>query len=104
MTQILFSLLLGAVAGAIDAVPMIKKSPRFAVLLVFSQWVLLGLVIPSVSWEIQPWLKGLILGVLGMVPVMILVSSRNSRLIFPITLCGASLGSLIGHIGSLVIR
>ncbi len=104
MKEILLALLLGAFAGLIDASPMIKKSPRFAVLLVFSQWVLLGLVIPFVSWPIQPWLKGLILGIMGMIPVMILVFPRSPKNIPGITLFGAGLGAMIGYLGTFIVH
>lgn len=97
--KILEALLLGAVAGAIDAVPMIKTAPRFATLLVFSQWVFLGLVIPFVAWDLEPWVKGMILGVLGMIPTMILVWPRNPKRIPGIAVFGAGLGAMIGFVG-----
>jgi len=67
MTEILVALLIGAIAGLIDIAPMIKRPvPRESIVATFVQWVLLGLVIPFVSWSIPAWLTGSILGLLGM--------------------------------------
>lgn len=104
MTEILLSILLGAVAGAIDVVPMIKTSPKFASVLVFAQWIFLGLIIPFVGWAIAPWLKGLVLGTLGMVPIMILVFPRNPKKIPGIAIFGAVLGALIGYCGTFIVH
>lgn len=100
ITDILIALVIGMVAGAIDILPMLKKGiPNFSMLFVFSQWVFIGLLIPFVNWDIAPWLKGLIIAELGMVPVMILTYGRNRRKIPLIIISSAFLGIGIGIAG-----
>lgn len=62
---------------------------------IFAQWVIIGLFIPFISWEIQPWLKGLIVGELGMLPFMIIAFYRSKKSIIPMAIMAAILGTLI---------
>ena len=85
MKNILIALLIGIIAGAIDALPMIKNKnvPRFSIMAIFTQWVVIGLLIPFVNWEIALWLKGLIIGELGMLPFLIIAFYRSKKSIIP---------------------
>ncbi len=101
MTDILLALTLGVVAGAIDIIPMIKRNvPKFSIGFVFAQWVVLGLLIPFVNWKIPSWLKGLIIGELGMIPVMILTYYRNKQALPSIMIFAAVLGIGLGIAGA----
>lgn len=105
MNSVLIALLLGAVVGAIDIVPMVRKKVyKFSIIAVFVQWCLLGLLIPFVSWGIQPWAKGMIIGFLGMVPTMVVAYDRNRSAVIPTGIFGAVFGSLLGIAGSYLIR
>ena len=105
MTEILIALLIGIVAGAIDIAPMFKPEiPRFSVYHVFAQWVFIGLVIPFINWDIQPWLKGLIIAEIGMIPVMIIAFYRNKKRVPSIAFFAALLGLGIGFLGDVLIR
>lgn len=104
MTQVLFALIFGIIAGALDAFPMLKKGvPKPSILCIFFQWVLLGVIIPFVSWNMPPTLKGLILGVLGMVPIGFLLFYRNKSAILPTLLAGAALGAGLGAASALYL-
>jgi len=104
ITDILIALVIGMVAGAIDILPMLKKGiPKFSILFIFSQWVLIGLLIPFVNWDMAPWLKGMIIAELGMVPVMILTYGRNRKKIPTIIIYAAILGIGIGIAGASLI-
>ena len=93
MNDILIALIIGIIAGTIDVIPMIiQKLDKFASLSAFFHWVILGLIIPFVSWDIQPWLKGLIIGELATLPVMILVFQKDKKSIIPISIFSAILG------------
>ncbi|WP_413574700.1 hypothetical protein ACLVWU_10765 [Bdellovibrio sp. HCB290] len=104
VVQILIALGIGLVAGLLDILPMLKdaktKPPvyRYSIGSVFATWILLGLVIPFISWGLQPWLKGFIVGFGGMVPTMIHAYARVQS--FPIALRilvhGGVLGTLVG--------
>lgn len=96
---------LGSVAGLLDAAPMLRMAvPRFSVYSTFLQWVVLGLLIPFVDWGLSPWLQGLLIGVLGMIPSMAVLYYRNRRAIVTTALAGAVLGAAIGLAGGVLIR
>ncbi len=104
MNNILIALLIGIIAGIIDTVPMlIQKMNKFANLSAFFHWVVLGLIIPFVSWDISAWLKGLIIGEISAVPVLFMVAAEDKKAIIPITLMSAVLGMGIGIAGSYFI-
>lgn len=93
MNDILIALLIGIIAGIIDVIPMIiQKLDKAANWSAFFHWVVLGLLIPFVDWEIQAWLKGLIIGELSAIPILIMVYSKDKRSIVPIILFSAILG------------
>jgi len=94
MPKLLIALLLGILAGAIDVLPIVRtKIPWTSRLFMFVQWVLIGLVVPYLDWELASWLKGLVVGLLGMVPVMILTYGRNNKRIPTIALFGVLHGT-----------
>lgn len=104
MEKILIALTLGAAVGAIDIIPMVRnKVYKYSIIAVFIQWMLLGLLIPFVNWGIQPWLKGMIIGFLGMVPTMVVAYDRNRSAVVPTGIFGAVFGSLLGVAGSYLI-
>ena len=97
MTEFIIALAIGIAAGAIDVLPMLNKQiPRISILFIFSQWTVIGLLIPFVNWDLALWLKGLIIGTLGMVPVAIITFPRNRKALPGIILYGAILGAAIG--------
>jgi hypothetical protein len=81
MNEILIALGIGVMAGLIDIIPMlILKTDKMANLSAFSHWVVLGLIIPFVSWKIAPGLKGFIIGEISAVPVILMLGGiRNSQ-------------------------
>ncbi|MDN5201915.1 hypothetical protein QQ008_11090 [Fulvivirgaceae bacterium BMA10] len=101
MSDIIIALLIGTVAGIIDTTPMvIRKMYKYAILSVFVQWVVLGLIIPFVDWHIQPWLKGLIIGEIAPLPAMIMVFPRIKKMIVPMIIFHAILGIGIALAGA----
>jgi len=93
MNNILIALIIGVIAGIIDVIPMIiQKLDRFSNLSAFSHWVILGLIIPFVDWNIEPWIKGLIIGELSGIPIMILVFKEDKKAIIPMIIFSAILG------------
>jgi len=105
MQNILIALLIGIVAGLIDVTPMIiQKLDKTANISAFVHWVALGLIIPFVHWDIQPWLKGLIIGVLMTLPVMIIVLPKDKKSLIPIFIFSAILGVGVGVAGSIFIK
>lgn len=93
MNEILIALIIGIIAGLIDIIPMlIMKLNKFANLSAFTHWVVLGLIIPFVDWDIVPWLKGLILGELSAIPVILMILQNDKKSVYPIVIMSALLG------------
>jgi len=93
MNEILIALLIGVIAGIIDVIPMvIQKLDKFANLSAFTHWVVLGLIIPFVDWNLEPWLKGLILGELSAIPIMLIIYPKDKKALIPIIIFSAILG------------
>ena len=101
MNDILTALVIGVIAGIIDVIPMlIQKLNKYANLSAFVHWVVLGLIIPFVHWNVDPWLKGLFIGVLSAIPVIILVSEKDKKSIIPVLMMSALLGTGVAIAGA----
>jgi len=104
MNDILIALSIGIVAGIIDVIPMlIQKMEKNANLSAFTHWVVMGLIIPFVSWDIPAWLKGLIIAEISVIPALFIVISKDKKAIIPMTVMSAILGILIGFAGEYFI-
>ena len=104
MNSFLIALSIGAVAGIIDVVPMImQKMDKTACISAFLQWLFLGLIIPFVSWDMLPWLKGLIIAFIMAIPIMIIVYPEDHKAIIPISVFSILLGAGVGYAGSVFI-
>ena len=104
MIKILVALFIGLLAGAIDIVPMVQqKMHKASIQCVFAQWVFIGLLVPFVDWNLQPWAKGLIVAELGMIPLALLAYGRTKKSPIPIVLFAAILGVGIGIANDLII-
>ncbi len=104
MNNILIALSIGIVAGIIDVIPMIiQKMEKSANLSAFSHWVVLGLIIPFVSWNIAPWLKGLIIAEISAIPILFIVATKDKKTILPITIMSAILGVAVAIAGKIFI-
>ncbi len=105
MPPIFTALAIGFAAGLIDVIPMIiQKLDKSACWSAFVHWLVLGTIIPFVDWDIQPWLKGLIIGELVSLPVMILVFAKDKKSVIPISVFSAILGIGCAIAGSLLIK
>ena len=104
MNNILIALGIGITAGLIDVTPMIiQKLDKTANWSAFVHWLVLGFIIPFVHWDMEPWLKGLIIGELATLPVMIIVFPKDNKAIIPMILFSAILGAGVGVAGSVFI-
>ena len=101
MNDILTAIIIGLVAGLIDVTPMIiMKLEKVANISAFVHYFVLGLIIPFVSWDIAPWLKGTIISFLTALPVMIIVYSKDKKAIIPMIVFALILGAGIGLAGA----
>jgi len=105
MKNIFIALIIGLSAAIIDVVPMIiQRIDKSACISAFIQWIVLGLIIPYVNWDMQPWLKGLIIAELAALPIMILVFAKDPKSIIPILIFSAILGISIGLAGARFVK
>lgn len=101
MNIILLSVLIGIVAGAIDALPMIlKKLPKRAIVSAFLQYLFVSVIIinidlPNVVW----WIEGGLIALMMAIPIVIIIAEADKKSV-PIILANAVvLGTLIALAG-----
>lgn len=100
MNDFLIAVIIGLVAGLIDVIPMIiMKLEKAANISAFVHYFVLGLIIPFVSWDIAPWIKGIIISFLSALPVMIIVFPKDKKAIIPMIVFSLILGAGIGIAG-----
>jgi hypothetical protein len=105
MKKFATALTIGVIAGIIDVIPMIIQGLNvFANLSAFVHWVVLGLIIPFVSWNIKPWAKGLIIAELTVLPILIIVSEQEPMSVVPMVIFSAILGVLVGIAGNKLVK
>jgi hypothetical protein len=73
---------------------------KFICISAFCHWVVLGLLIPYVSWGIQPWLKGSFIAVLTAIPIMLIVFPQDPKALIPIFIFSVVLGAGVGIAGA----
>ena len=101
MNDFLTAIIIGLVAGLIDVTPMIiMKLERVANISAFVHYFVLGLIIPFVSWDIAPWIKGIIISFLSALPIMIIVYPKDRKAIIPMIIFSLILGAGIGITGA----
>jgi phosphate starvation-inducible membrane PsiE len=101
MKTFLFALLSGIVAGGIDILPMVlKKMDRYSILSAFVHWVVLGVIIPYVNWNMHPSVRGLIIAVISAIPIMLIVAKEDVQAVIPMLIFSVILGLLLGFVSS----
>jgi hypothetical protein len=65
----------------------------------YAHWVILGLLIPFVNWNLASWLKGIVLAILLAIPVIILTFENGFGQVLPILVASAVLGAPGGVAG-----
>ena len=105
MKNVFIALIIGLSAAIIDVVPMIiQRIDKSACISAFVQWIVLGLIIPYVNWDMQPWLKGFIIAELAALPIMILEFAKEPKSVIPIIVFSAILGIAVGLAGARFIK
>ena len=100
MRKLLICLMIGIIAGIIDVIPMIvQKLDIYANASAFVHWIVLGIIIPYVSFKLKGWIKGLVIAVISSLPVIIIVLKDNPCSVIPILVMSVVLGSLVGFAG-----
>lgn len=101
MNNILIAALIGLAAGLVDALPMVlQKMDKVSCISAFIHYFALGLIIPFVNWNLDPWLKGVVVSLLLALPVMVIVYPKEKKAIIPMLLFAIVLGAGIGIAGA----
>jgi len=101
MDTLLLSVIIGVVAGIIDIIPMIiQKLDRRASISAFLQYFFVSIIIvnidlPHIIW----WLQGGLISVAFALPVVVIVSAQDKKVVPIILSMAAILGTLIGIAG-----
>lgn len=101
MNDFLIVIIIGIVAGLIDIIPMIiQKLDKRETISAFVHYFTLGLIIPFVSWEVAPWIKGIVIALLTAIPLMIIVYHKDKKAVIPMIAFSLILGAGIGIAGA----
>ena len=103
MGDLSIAIAIGGVAGMIFLLSLDRKASLYENLAVLSQWVLMGLLIPFVRWGLDPWIRGMIIGVLGMLPFSVISLGRSLSHSVLILILGLLLGTATGIAGDYFI-
>jgi len=90
-------LMLGAVAGVVDVIPMIiQKLTWDANISAFTMWVIIGFLISIVDLNINSIVKGILIAFLVLLPSAILIGWKEPISLIPISIMTIILGGLLG--------
>jgi len=101
MKNIIYTIIIGCVAGLIDISPMLKmKLDKYAILSAFSFYFIMPFIIFNIKLlENIWWLKGGLITLVLSIPTIILISKEDKKSIVPVVSMTIILGSLIGIAG-----
>jgi len=96
--KILIGIGFGVVAGLVDLIPMIIQNLTWdANLSAFSMWVIVGVFIASVNWQMNRILKGIFISFIVFLPSGILIGWKEPLSLMPISAMTLILGGFSGH-------
>ena len=101
MRTLLFTLLIGSIAGIIDILPMVKmKLDRYAISSAFTFYFVMPFIIFNLAFfENLWWLKGGLVTLVLAIPTTILASKADKKAVIPISIMAVVLGTGIGVAG-----
>lgn len=99
MNRIYAGILLGAIAGVLDVIPMvIQKLPWSANLSAFFHWTIVGFLISTVEIGIKGAIKGILVAILTLIPIAFLVWWNDHSIIIPMSISTIVYGGLLGFL------
>ena len=98
MRKIELGLLLGTVAGMLDVIPMVIQELTWdANLSAFTFWIIAGFFISTSNIKLKGALKGVVISVILLVPLMFIIGWESPKSLIPIMIMNIILGSLLGY-------
>lgn len=99
MTKTARGVLLGALAGFIDLIPMVfQRLTLDADLSAFSMWVVVGFLITHTDLRMKGAVKGVFISLLVLLPSAILIGWGEPISLIPISIMTIILGSVLGYL------
>ncbi len=97
MDRIHLGILLGAIAGIIDVIPMLLQNLTWdANLSAFSFWIVAGFFIAVSEIKISGALKGVFVSLVLLIPLAVIIGWKEPISLMPILVMNLILGSLLG--------
>ncbi len=97
MKKYILAVVLGAVAGVIDVIPMVMQHLSWdANLSAFSLWVVSGLLISAVDFKMSGIVKGIFVAFLVLLPNIFIIGAQEPMTLLPIGIMTLVLGGLLG--------
>ncbi len=99
MKKLFVGLIVGALAGILDVIPMIlQKLSWDANISAFSMWLIVGALISTTEYKIISGFKGIIIAFSVLLPSAIIIGWKEPFSLLPISVMTIILGSLSGVI------
>lgn len=104
MRNLMFTVLIGALAGIVDILPMIKmKLDKYSIASAFVFYFILPFVILNIDlFGMAWWSKGGVTAFALAMPMIILVAKEDRKSIPPMVVMSLVLGTLIGAAGHFI--
>jgi len=98
MKKYLTGIVVGTIAGILDVIPMVMQKLTWdANLSAFTMWVVVGFLTSVVDIKINPWIKGILIAFLVLLPSAIIIGWKEPTSLIPITIMTLILGGLQGY-------
>jgi hypothetical protein len=102
---IVVGVLLGAVAGVLDVIPMLLQGLTWdANLSAFFLWVVSGFMLATSNLKLAPVLKGMLIPFICLLPSAFIIGWKEPFSLVPIGVMTLILGALLGFVHSKVVK
>ncbi|MFA6548676.1 MAG: hypothetical protein WCT39_01920 [Candidatus Margulisiibacteriota bacterium] len=99
MKKILYGLLIGALAGILDVIPMLlQKLPWEADLSAFMLWLAVGVLVMVTDIKINKVLKGVLVAFLVLLSPAVIIAAQEPFSLLPVAVMTLLLGSIVGYL------
>ena len=103
--RITIGVLIGAVAGVLDVIPMLLQGMTWdANLSAFSLWIVVGFMVATSNLKLPSVLKGIIISLLCLLPLAFVIGWQDPVSLIPILIITLVLGALIGFAFHKVVK
>ena len=97
--RITIGVLIGAVAGVLDVIPMLLQGITWdANLSAFSLWIVVGFMVATSNLNLASALKGIVISVLCLLPLAFVIGWQVPVSLIPIFIITLILGALVGFV------